>query len=472
MREFDRSRKFYPEMGLTTRSYDLIFTTETITNMKYLKTILALLATAITTMACNNDDEKTIAVSTSVKLNKDLVSISVGEYDFVIAIASPDANKKVVWTSDNVAIATVDNGKITGVAEGKTKVTALCDNAEASCWVVVSAKEESDNNAYSVSLNETEIALEIDKAFLLEASIIPNDKNVEIKWSSDNESIASVSNGKVTALSEGEATISASVGSNTASCKVLVNAKPQQKEYRLVWSDEFDGNTLNTENWNIEKGGGGWGNQELQYYTDRQENLTVADGKLIITVRKEEYENRNYTSARITTKNKRDFTYGKIEARIKLPKGGGTWPAFWMLGYGSWPYCGEIDIMEHVGNNPDMTSFALHTNAANGSKGNNWHSQPTTVGIEDDFHIFGVEWVCNEQLGRDIIYFSIDGERMASKMQPTNVLDKAQWPFYNPFYIILNVAMGGTMGGKINDAIFEQETPVQMLVDWVRVYQY
>jgi hypothetical protein len=438
--------------------------------MKHLICIIAALASLVTFTACGDDDKETTP-STTIALNKDVVTLTVGDYDFVAALVSPDPTVKVIWSTADSDIATIDNGKITAVGIGNTQVMAMANGATATCWVVVieAAKEESN---ISITLDETEIALEVDKAYQLEAKLTPKDETATIVWTTDNESVASVSNGKVTALAEGEALITAKTGSKNATCRVHVNAKPQHGDYRLVWSDEFDGTSLNTDNWNVETGGGGWGNQELQYYTNREENLRVADGNLIIDVRKEQYENRNYTSARITTKNKRDFTYGKVEARIKLPKGGGTWPAFWMLGYGSWPYCGEIDIMEHVGNRPDMTSFALHTSVANGSKGNNWHSQPTTTGIEDDFHIFGVEWVCNEQYGRDVIYFTVDGERMASKMQPNNVFDKSQWPFYNPFYIILNVAMGGTMGGKIDDTIFESGEPVQMLVDWVRVYQY
>lgn len=441
--------------------------------MRHLLFIVVLLASSFGFSACNDsDDDKATPEKATITLNKEVITLEVGDYDFVVAIVSPDPSAKVIWSTSDSDIATIENGKVTAVAKGKTQVTAHTAGAEASCWIVVTEQEDNIPANTKVTLNETEVALEVDKAIILETTVTPTIENAVISWSSDKEDVATVSEGKVTAISEGEATITASLGSAKATCKVFVSAKPAKGEYKLVWSDDFEGTSLNADNWNIEIGGGGWGNQELQYYTSREENLKVADGNLIITVKKEAYENRNYTSARITTKNKRDFTYGKMEARIKLPKGGGTWPAFWMLGYGSWPYCGEIDIMEHVGNNPNMTSFALHTSTANGSKGNNWHSQPTTEGIENDFHIFGVEWICNDQFGRDIIYFTIDGERLASKMQPNNIVDKRNWPFFSPYYIILNVAMGGTMGGKINDAIFDQAEPVQMLVDWVRVYQY
>lgn len=217
----------------------------------------------------------------------------------------------------------------------------------------------------------------------------------------------------------------------------------------------------------------GWGNQEKQYYTDRSENLRIEDGCLVIEARQEQYENNNYTSARITTKNKKDFVYGKIEARISLPSGRGTWPAFWMLGYGGWPTCGEIDIMEHVGSNPTMISHALHTRKKNGSNGTNWSYRATVENVEGEFHIYGIEWLKDYELQRDAIRFYIDDEVSTIQYEPTAEPDFEQWPFNDAFYIILNLAIGGTMGGSINTDIFAdpENNPVLMKVDWVRVYQ-
>lgn len=284
-----------------------------------------------------------------------------------------------------------------------------------------------------------------------------------VVWTSSDPQVAVVSDdGLVTAIGYGKAQVKASAGSASSSRTVLVRG------YTLVWSDEFDGQTLDDTKWNIETGAGGWGNNEKQCYTGRSENLRVSDGNLEIQARKESYSSASYTSARITTKNKASFTFGKMEARIKLPSGGGTWPAFWMLGYGSWPYCGEIDIMEHVGNNPLMTSFALHTQQANGMKGNNWNSQKTNMAIEGEWHTFGVVWEDNYQnTGMDAIVFTIDGVEYAKKRQQAD--DKSEWPFNDNFFIILNMAIGGNMGGTINDDIFESD--VVMYVDYVRVYQ-
>lgn len=245
----------------------------------------------------------------------------------------------------------------------------------------------------------------------------------------------------------------------------------QDDNYQLIWADEFDAPTLNTNNWNYELGGHGWGNQELQYYSDRTDNVRIENGKLIIEAKKEIYPPESaypnaYTSGRITTKNKVKTCYGKIEARISLPAGAGTWPAFWMMpndnAYGSWPRSGEIDIMEHVGYDPDMISFAVHTYNKNGSRGNNWHSQITNNTVENNFHTYAIEWL------DDRIAFYFDGQKQITLWR--NFTDDYKgWPFDKDFFVIFNLALGGKMGGTVNDAIFN--SPVKMEVDYVRIYQ-
>lgn len=323
-------------------------------------------------------------------------------------------------------------------------------------------------------LNKNIAHLEINKTLFLEVTTnIPT--NQEVQWQSTNEEIVKVTKGIVTAVGEGKAEIIASIGNSSAICVVFVTQEGgvYYGEYELVWSDEFEGNTLDTETWNIEQGGGGWGNQEKQHYTDRADNLRVEDGYLIIEAKKEDYERNNYTSARITTKNKQDFLYGKIEARISLPKGGGTWPAFWMMGYGNWPFCGEIDIMEHIGNSPNKIIHALHTQDKNGMKGTNWYNQQTISDIEENFHVYGIEWLQNYQFGRDAIRFYIDDKVSTTQFQAQSEENLASWPFAKNFYIIMNLALGGTLGGSINENIFNDpaNNPVLMKVDWVRVYQ-
>lgn len=306
---------------------------------------------------------------------------------------------------------------------------------------------------------------------VLQLTATPSDG---VDWSSSNPDVAMVAGGIVVAseTKDGHAVITATRGSASATVDIYVTQEGgvYLGEYELVWAEEFEGTSLNTDVWNIEQGGGGWGNREAQYYTDRSENIRVQNGCLEIEARKETYQNNNYTSARINTKNKKDFAYGKIEARIKMPKGGGTWPAFWMLGYGSWPTCGEIDIIEHVGNSPYMASHAIHTRQKNGQKGNNWSNKQNIADLEEEWHVFGVEWLQTYLLGCDVLQFYVDdqlgGRAVASK---TDTFES--WPFTadRPEYIIINLALGGTMGGTINDNAFNN--PVIMYVDWVHVYQ-
>lgn len=248
----------------------------------------------------------------------------------------------------------------------------------------------------------------------------------------------------------------------------------ERKDYKLVWSDEFDGTELDTSVWNYQQGGNGYGNQEKQYYTSRPENVRIEDGCLVIEARKERYESNDYTSARINSKGKKEFTYGRIEARIQLPSGAGTWPAFWMLGANhdvyKWPGCGELDIMEHVGKEPTMISHALHTSERNGGSSNNWNARTYIDGIEEGFHIFSVEWEQDWDSGDDLMQFLVDGQVTGRCYQPSGSDDNYKaWPFNKPFFLIFNVALGGTWGGPIDDTIFAE--PVLMKVDYIRVYQ-
>lgn len=243
----------------------------------------------------------------------------------------------------------------------------------------------------------------------------------------------------------------------------LMAGSAHAQNWQLVWSDEFDGTTLNTSNWGPVNAGTGFGNKELQYYSSRPENLTVADGLLTITARLEDYKvgtaSWRYTSAKVSTQNKKDFKYGKIEARIKLPHGAGTWPAFWTLGYGGWPSCGENDICEYQGSQPNQFQSNIHTKDYNGTNGTNKHLVKAWPNVADSFHVFTIEWDSLK-----IKYF-FDGAQYwtFSSLSVTPV----NYPFVNPNYLILNLAIGGTMGGWVDDTIF----PQQMQIDYVRVYQ-
>ena len=235
-------------------------------------------------------------------------------------------------------------------------------------------------------------------------------------------------------------------------------------ELQLIWSDEFDANGApNASKWGYNTGTGdnGWGNNESQYYTDRLENAQVEGGLLKITAKKEDFMGAEYTSARLLTAGKFEFTYGRIDVRAKLPAGGGVWPAIWMLGanFGSvgWPACGEIDIMEYVGNNPGHISSALHTTSSSGATVN---YKATSISNETtEFHLYSAIWTENS-----ITFLLDDVEYYTYNPSPKN---DATWPFYNNQFIILNIAMGGNLGGTI-DPNFNTST---MEIDYVRVYQ-
>jgi beta-glucanase (GH16 family) len=239
----------------------------------------------------------------------------------------------------------------------------------------------------------------------------------------------------------------------------------QTNEYSLVFSDEFEGTSLDTAKWNIQSGYAA--NQEKEYYTTGNNNLRLEEGSLVLVGRKEQaVSDRNYTSARVNSKGKGWTTYGKVEARISVPSGAGTWPAFWMMPqssvYGTWPNSGEIDIMEHIGSNPRMTSHAVHTANKNGNKGNNWSNTQYKDSMENNFHVYSIIWE------DEYIQFYIDQVKSVTLWRNLTE-DYKGWPFDQDFYVMLNLALGGTMGGTIDDSIFNH--PVEMKIDYVRIYK-
>ncbi len=244
--------------------------------------------------------------------------------------------------------------------------------------------------------------------------------------------------------------------------------------WQLVWSDEFNYSGLpDAAKWGYDVGGSGWGNKELQYYTDRRkENARVENGHLIIEVRRDGFGNNEYTSARLTSKGKGDWTYGRFEVRAKLPSGRGTWPAIWMLpsgksyGNAGWPDNGEIDIMEHVGFDPDVVHGSAHTTAYYHSIGTQRTARTTVPGARTAFNLYAVEWTPKEirWFVNDKCYFTFTNERLT---QPT--ADYKQWPFDKPFHLILNLAVGGTWGG--GKGVDQSIWPQRMEIDYVRVYR-
>ncbi len=233
--------------------------------------------------------------------------------------------------------------------------------------------------------------------------------------------------------------------------------------WRLVWQDEFDGSSINPANWTYDIGGWGWGNGEGQYYTSRPENARQENGMLVIETRQEKYEGSYYTSARLKTQGLQNFQYGRIEGRLKVPAGKGLWPAFWMLGSdfdgNNWPLCGEIDIMEYIGKEPDLILGTLHGPGYSGVLGfSKWNRQ--TYNIADDFHTYAIEWEIDE------IRWYYDGA-LYHTVTRADIGDR-EWVFDHPFFIILNLAVGGQLAGVVGlDTVF----PAQYYVDYVRVYQ-
>lgn len=233
------------------------------------------------------------------------------------------------------------------------------------------------------------------------------------------------------------------------------------KKNELRWEENFSGTELNSGKWQFELGDGcpdlcGWGNAEPQLYT--RKNHRLENGNLIITVKKED---SSYTSTRITTKDKFEFKYGRVEARAKLPIGAGVWPAIWMLGSNidevKWPLSGEIDILEYVGREPHMIFNSLHTADSHGETIN---TKKTRIeNIEEGFHVYAMNWTPEK------IEFFVDGEKLYT-FNPKERTEEV-WPFDQPFYLLVNMAIGGGFGGpSIDDSILPQE----FVVDYIRVY--
>jgi beta-glucanase (GH16 family) len=243
----------------------------------------------------------------------------------------------------------------------------------------------------------------------------------------------------------------------------------------LAWSDEFDGPVgalVDATKWVSETGGNGWGNAELQYYTDRSRNASLGgDGTLVIQALQERYQGpdgvtRDYTSARLKTQGKLEQAYGKFEARIRIPRGQGLWPAFWLLGadIGSagWPRCGEVDIMENIGRQPSTVTGTIHGPGYSGGNGiGASYRLPSGAPFADDFHVFTLEW------DPGVLRWSVDGTLFETRT-PSDLPPGQQWVFDHPFFIILNVAVGGGYPGNPDATTTFPQT---MQVDYVRVYK-
>lgn len=357
----------------------------------------------------------------------------------------------------------------------------------------------------TVTLDQTQLTITQGQSVVLKAtSSIGND----ITWVSSSEEIVIVSaSGIVTGLSVGQAVVTATDGKAMANCAVTVNANqspnpdvtpdpdkpdtdPYHKDgYKLTFQDEFDGETLDTTKWGYmlgvqdhygnEYGPMNWGNGELQYYTEG-DNVEVNDGTLKIIARKEQRESCNYTSSRICTRDKFSQTFGYFEARMKLPIGSGLWPAFWLMpqpsskdglsnAYGGWAASGEIDIMENKGRLPNKIDNTIHYGG--GWPNNKLIGKSTTLSSPvSDWHIYALEWTY------DKLTWLVDGiavYTVSSDVYYSTASDSPAAPFDQPFYVILNLAVGGSYDPQGTQEFLTANNFVEacVQVDFVRVYQ-
>lgn len=248
---------------------------------------------------------------------------------------------------------------------------------------------------------------------------------------------------------------------------------PARPGWTLVWSDEFngqDGSGVDRNKWVSEIGGGKWGNNESEYYTARRQNVSIRGGNLVITARKEKYIDArkqawNYTSARLKTAGKFSQTHGRFEARIKIPYGQGIWPAFWMLGAdiekAGWPACGEIDIMENIGKEPSLVHGTIHGPGYSGGEGIGSSYTLPDQRFSDSFHVFALEWE------PQAIRFYVDDGLYATRT-PAELPAGKKWVYDHPFFVILNLAVGGDWPGYPDATTVFPQT---MQVDYLRVYR-
>ena len=274
----------------------------------------------------------------------------------------------------------------------------------------------------------------------------------------------------------------ASAGEPVLSGLAVREKKPPSNDWELVWQDEFDGNELDATKWSLRVWPPRKVNDEDQAYTDRARNVRVEDGNLVIEAHLEDYEGAKYTSGRVHSQGKGDFLYGRFEVRAKLPRGQGTWPAIWMLpddpfAYATtcsdeewqgnsdcdaWPNSGEIDIMEHVGYQMNHVHGTVHTEAYYWVKWEQRKGRILLDDVDENFHVYAIEWSPEriDMFVDDSLYFTYVNENRGWQ----------EWPFDRPFFLIMNIAVGGAWGragGPIDDSVF----PQHMLVDYARVYR-
>lgn len=460
------------------------------------KIFVGILATVILTFSLSgcemlgiggggNDPEPAVYISQSD------ISLAIG--DTIQLSATSTDGSAVTWESSNPAVATVADGLVTGVAKGDVIIMASTASVMAVCNIKVNeAPKGSATDPETLVLSLAKLNLEVGNSVTLIAT--SSIDGAQIIWDSTNPAVASVSDGKVTAKTAGKATITVTTGTAIASCEIIVTeglpADSYKDGYELIWYDEFNGTSLDTSKWSYQTGtqdqygsatgASYWGNGELQYYT--QDAVSVSNGSLKITAKRQQMGDRPYTSGRILTRDKKSWTYGYFEAKMKTPTGNGMWPAFWMLPqpnktnslenqYGGWPNNGEIDIMEAKGRLQNKVDTTIHFGQT--WPNNEYKTKVTTLSSNtDQWHTYAVDWTA------DYIAWFIDGQqayKLYNNEWWTPTSSGASAPFDKPFYILFNLAVGGTYD-KISEGVYAEPdasfTSKSMYVDYVRVYKH
>jgi uncharacterized protein YjdB len=427
----------------------------------------------------------------SVSLAETNVTKVVGsDYQMLTTILPSDAtNKKLAYSSSNSNLATVDeSGKVSLKKEGTVTITASSTdgtNVKATVTIkivptatpiptapVTNPPVTSITPVQSITLAETRVTKEEGSSYQLLATVLPsNATNKKLNFSSSNTTFATVDdNGIVSLLKAGTVTITATAADGSGvqvSCTITIDP------YKLVWQDDFNGNTLSSADWNYELHEPGWVNNELQRYTNSTDNIFVEDGNLVLKAIKIEDENgTTYTSGRVNTQGKHDFKYGRFEVRAKMPSGQGFLPAIWMMPtdeniYGQWPKCGEIDIAEVLGHQTNKNYGTLHFGEPHTQKQGSYTLAQGDFSSE--YHIYSCEWDPNEfRFYVDGILFYTVNDWFSKRTGFEEVTYPA--PYDQPFYLILNLAVGGNWPGNPDQTTLFDEN-AELKIDYVRVYQ-
>lgn len=434
--------------------------------------------------------------ATKITLDKTSATIKVGETVTINGTISPKtaSDQTLEFSSSNESVATVSSeGVIQGIKVGAASITVKIKNTKLSgtCAVTVIEEKKKDEVvdtptndpvviARQIILNKSEITLNEAATDRIIATVYPeNATNKTVVFKSSNSEVVTVdTGGNVTAIKEGNATITATVQGTavSANCNVVVKkeeVKLSYDGYNLEWWDEFEGTSLNGKDWNVETHEPGWVNNELQEYVDSEQNIAVKDGNLVIKPIKtvDEQGRVSYTSGRVNTQNKHDYTYGLFEVRAKVPAGQGYLPAFWMMPtdeniYGQWPRCGEIDIMEVMGQETDKLYGTIHYgNPHSESQGTHLLTEDN---FADNFHTFSCEW----EPGKiswyiDGVLYHEESDWYSATVGQGTITYPA--PFDQPFYMILNLAVGGNWVGN-PDATTDFKNAA-FVIDSVKAYQ-